>query len=310
MNPMGISPQKEANDCLPNGRFDTTPREIIRAGPCLIDGNNMFRSVQEITKVTGNFANMFSASYMFHDCGALTSFSAGLPALQSAYSMFNSSSVVSFHAATPSLSTGNYMFCNCNSLTFFEAELLSLRDGDYMFNHTGLTSFNLELPWLINGSYMFYECASLSSFKSSLPYLMDGAAMFCNCTSLVSFGVLNSGVELPTLRNGDNMFHGCAALTVRYYFLLPLITSSVSMFEGCEMLSVAVEMPRLIDGTAMFNGCRSLNSPNLSNTIESLPTYNDGSYHEIGFVGVPALTQAYINLAAAKGWTVKGTPSS
>jgi len=167
MNPMGLN-RKPANDCLPDGTFDTTPRAIVRGGACLIGGNNMFRNIKEVTTILGDFAN---------------------------------------------LTNGSGMFWGCNNATRHACSLPKLTNGNNMFDHNDM----------------------MTSWDGTLPSLMTG--------------------------------------------------------------------------TSMFDFCYNLRAESIINIIASLPTYTSGT-HAIGFRHVLALTQAHIDAAAAKGWTVQGTPIS
>jgi len=191
MNPMGLN-RKPANDCLPDGTFDTTPRAIIRGGACLINGDDMFNGDMDIRHITGNFSNLINACSMFMWCGELLSCDALFPALK------------------------------INSMVFTE-------------------------------SGMFSMTKSLKSMQSNFPALTDGMRMF------------------------------------RFDPALETVSSS---------------FPSLVNGDGMFDVCTILDASSITNIIASLPTYTLGG-HNIGFGGVLALTQAHIDSATAKGWTVQ-----
>jgi len=109
MNLMGLN-RKPANDCLPDGTFDLTPRAIIRGGACLIDESNMFRQRDEITTVTGDFTNLTNARTMFYRCHNLTSVTSEFPALTNGYTMFIACPLTEFNIKLPELIKGDGMF--------------------------------------------------------------------------------------------------------------------------------------------------------------------------------------------------------
>lgn len=315
-------------DCLPNGRFDTTPRSIVKGGPCLINGESYFKNNKTVSTVTGKFINMTAADYMFCSCSSLKNSYALLPKLQECSYMFEGCSALSrWTTSMPELRLSDRMFEGCASLGSFESDLPKLTSSVSMFyGCSTLGVFAVDMPNLADSSQMFDICRNLLSFSSNLNHLAKGYKMFHHCAALVDFES-----ALPSLTNGNQMFYYCANLT-DFKADLPSLLSGRDMFKACASITYcSSDLSSLTDGYAMFGGCTSLtsfdgallslsnasgmfdntalNAESITNIISSIPTYTTGE-HLIGFQGVLALNQDHVDAAAAKGWTLEGTPQN
>ena len=124
----------------------------------MFDGTKMFYNEQLLTEWTTPLPNLVVGSGMFATCSSLKSFSGNLNSLQTADSMFESTSLELFAIDLPFLELGSAMFVN-SSLKKFSGQLPRLTDGIAMFNNcTSLTSFTSALPSLANGIVMFSGC--------------------------------------------------------------------------------------------------------------------------------------------------------
>jgi len=198
MNPMGLN-RKPKNDCLPDGTFDTTPRAIIRGGPCLINGNYMFASSTYVERVEGNFANMTTAMGMFDNNNNLMSCNAAFPNLTvaggttSLLGMFGGSTIKTFTSELPKLKASIQMFRGCLELT----------------------SVTSEFPSLLNSHQMFASCYKLTSVTSEFPSLLNGEQMFDNCVLLKEDFITAVIASLPSYTSGTHTigFKDVPALT-------------------------------------------------------------------------------------------------
>jgi len=278
MNPMGLN-RKPANDCLSDGTFDTTPRAIIRGGPCLIDGRELFKGKAEITTVTGNFKNLINANDMFSRNPNLSKFDARLDKVRDA----------------GGLVVGDI------ALTEWHIPLPAATNANYAFTETSIKSAILDMPNVTMAHSAFYK-VPLEDFQGNLDSLDWAPWMFCG-TKLTSFDV-----NLPKMTKGLGLFLG--ARLEEWHIPLPALVNGETMFFGnLNLLSFDCALPLLTQGVMMFDNCTKLNATSITNIIASLPTYTSGIYN-IGFENVLALTQAHIDAAAAKGWTVQGTPQA
>jgi len=299
MNPMGTK-SEPANDCLADGTFDLTPRAVIRGGACLIDGSNMFRDVYDITTIAGNFKNLINGSRMFLRCRNVSSISATFPKLVNGYGMFNDINVTSFDIDISLVTDLGWAFSYNKKLTRFSSPLPNLVNASNCFNQTGLLSWDIPLPNLVFGDGMFDNC-DFTTIDLQLPKCTTTSKCHINSTSLKT-----AIYDLPVATMIDRMFYNCAVLT-DITMSCPLATYAWLMFYNCPKLVTVPDFPNLANGTAMFDGCSSLGDNTITDIIASLPTYTTG-VHDIGFENVPALTQEHIDAAAAKGWTIQGTP--
>jgi len=299
MNPMGLN-RKPANDCLPDGTFDTTPRAIIRGGACLIDGTEMFADSIELEKVTGNFSNLTVGEAMFKWCKSIKIVDAQFPKIDNMAEMFQDCAMSSFTSDVSTVKSMFWCFSYNRKLTRFSSPLPNLVNASNCFNQCGLLSWDIPLPNLVFGDGMFDGC-DFTTIDLQLPK--------CTTTSKchINSAYLKTAIyDLPAAAIIDRMFYNCAVLT-DVTMSCPLATNAHYMFYHCPKLVAVPDFPNLSNGEAMFDGCSSLGDNTITNIIASLPTYTTEE-HNIGFKDVPALTQAHIDAAAAKGWTVQGTP--
>lgn len=133
--------------------------------PCLILGDNMFKSSTSLSNFRSPLPSLTCASGMFRGCTKLTIFRTKLPSLSRAKSMFNDDDELTIvDTCLPNLTYGNNMFSNCPKLTIVNlssTSLSNLYDGTFMFHHNTARDFNKfkgDLSSLETAEYMFTGC--------------------------------------------------------------------------------------------------------------------------------------------------------
>lgn len=130
--------------------------------------------------------------------------------------------------------------------------LETLTRGRSLFRGSSLVSWERDMPLLEDGVYMF-SWSKLLKFKGALPSLREAQDMFFACRALTSFVS-----DTPLLKYGANMFHDCRCLKV-FDSDLHSLRDGQSMFYVCESLEhLHTHLPSLEKASSMFNHCCSL----------------------------------------------------
>lgn len=212
----------------------------------------------------------------------LDEFRADMRSLNSAASMFASSSITSFSGGTggiadfKSLTNANDMFRKCGNLVSIKMDASSLQTVEgFVEGCTSLQSFKGSLSSLIDGSEMFKGLSEFVTFSADVTSLKDGSDMF-NGTSLSSFTEdlpsLTSGIrmfygtqlsniklEAPELKFGEDMFGNCSQL-LDISFNTPSLTYADRMLQGTNVINVELVAPELQSAEGMFENVTTLSS--------------------------------------------------
>ena len=165
----------------------------------------------------------------------------------------------------------------------------------------GANLFNnpLYLPKATNCEYMLYNAKNFNQ-DLSLPnatncsYMLNGAISFA------------SPLYLPNATNCNGLLYN--AVVFNQPLSLPKATECKVLLYGATAFNQAVSLPSCVDATNAFNNT-NMSAENISKTLDSLPTWEDGAEHVITFTGATgasSLTQSSPSVASAiaKGWTV------
>lgn len=172
-------------------------------------------------------SDVLSMSFMFYQCGAVTSLD---------LSSFDMSSVADM----------SYMFRSCTSLT------------SVGFSSTGT-------PKLENMAHMFRGCGKLTSLdlsKFTTARVTQMNELFRSCSKLAALDI--SSFDTSSVTNMYYLFFGCSALSALdlRHFDTSQVTNMAGMFSGCSGLASldvsGFKTGNVADMGSMFNGCTGL----------------------------------------------------
>ena len=262
VNGINGNPQNNSNEFRANLTKNDNNVVIIRFNTPIINCNNMFYKLSNITKVNikqidGNIKSMLR---MFSGCKSLISIE---------FNKINTSNLTSIVE----------MFSNCESLisldlSNFDKTLLTDMNNVFKgcISLKYLNIYYLDTSLVSDMSRMFYDCISLKSLDLSnlnTSSLESTSKMFYNCISLISLNLSNFNTSSVT--NIQGMFSYCKSLKSLNLssFKLTKCNSTQSMFLYCESLVSldisSFDTSSIIEMESMFRGCYSLTSLNLSN---------------------------------------------
>lgn len=179
-------------------------------------------------------SDVLSMSFMFYQCGAVTSLD---------LSSFDMSSVADM----------SYMFRSCTSLT------------SVSFSSTGT-------PKLENMAHMFRGCGKLTSLdlsKFTTARVTQMNELFRSCSKLAALDI--SSFDTSSVTNMYYLFFGCSALSALdlRHFDTSQVTNMAGMFSGCSGLASldvsGFKTGNVADMSYMFSSCSNLISLSLSN---------------------------------------------
>ena len=262
---------------------------IASSGNYLFGGNsssNSFSSLETIDLTYLDTSQVTDMSYMFDDCGKLTSLN---------LSNFDTSQVTNMRSMfddcgkLTSLNLSNFdtsqvtnmrsMFYSCSSLqsldlsNFDTSQVTNMRSMFYSCSSLqSLDVSNFNTIQVIDMGFVFYNCSKLtsldvSSFNTS--QVTDIGSMFRNCSSLSSLDVSTFNTSQAT--DMSYMFDSCSNLTNLdvSHFDTSQVTDMGYMFSSCNSLSIIdvshFDTSQVTDMSYMFESCRSLLSLDVSN---------------------------------------------
>ena len=188
----------------------------------------------QIKSAEVNVEHMYDASWMFYECGNMTSVDLG---------NFYTSRIGNMHA----------MFYGCTSLKNVDLSKFDTNNVHYMSNMfwgckslENLDLSNFDTSQVTHMGGMFDGCSSLtsldlSSFDTGL--VSDMSWMFCGCSSLTDLN-LNSFETRQVMFMAD-MFDGCSSLS----------SLDLSSFDGSSLSDIQLTWDEAI---IVFDGCDNL----------------------------------------------------
>lgn len=133
------------------------------------------------------------------------------------------------------------------------AGLETLTRGKSLFRGSSLVTWERDMPLLEDGVYMFSWSHQLTQFTGALPSLREAQDMFYECRALTAFVS-----DMPLLKYGARMFNSNHRLKV-FNSDLSSLQEGESMFFWCESLEhLRTNLPALNEAHSMFNRCSSL----------------------------------------------------
>lgn len=220
--------------------------------------------------------------------------------LFSGYTGNNVADLISYND-TSEVADMSYMFNNCGSIT--SIPLLNTSKVTNMTNMFSSCSNLTSVPLLdtskVTNAYgMFYFCSSLTSIPQfDTSEVTSSGYMFYNCTSLTSIPLLNTS----KVTNMQNMFRYCSSLTSIPALDASQVTNFGNTFGVCTALTEIkmTGMSRNFDISASTLFTREA----LVEIITNCATVNSRTL-TMGATNLAKLTQADIDAATAKGWTI------
>lgn len=235
---------------------------------------NTFQHCHSLTSISfpeGALTQVTNMDWAFYSCSRLTSITIPNGALTQVKSMF-------------------WAFKDCKSLTsiiFPEGALTQVLGMHYTFNNckslTSITFPDGALTQVTTMNDAFGSCSSLTSIiftEGALTQLKSIYDTFINCYSITSI-IFPQGA-LTQVTNMQYAFANCSALQDLTIYNLPNIN--------------------LTD--AGFSKCTSLTLQSLQNIINALPVTTSGYRCTIGTTNLNKLSDADIQIATDKGWTL------
>lgn len=254
-------------------------------------------NVNSVSFKEGNLTQVRDMQYTFSYCSSLTSitFEEGaltqLTSMENTFQLCSSLTSITFPngALTQVIHMGN-AFYNCTSLssiTFPEGTFTKVEGlGAAFYNCHNLTSIifpegTLKQLRLIHST--FYNCSKLTSItfpEGALTQVTSTHQIFWNCSSLISV-IIPAGAFTKVTYLG-NLFHNCKALQDLTIYNLPNINLT----------------------TIGLMHCTSLTIQSLRNILNALPVTTSGYKCTIGTTNLNKLSDADIQIATDKGWTL------
>ena len=271
--------------------------------------SNMTLSLLEVDYL--NTSNVTDMSYMFYNCGSLTSLDVN---------NFNTSNVTDMQ----------YMFCNCKKLTTLDVsnfDTSNVIDMGHMFAHckslTSLEVSNWDTGNVTNMVNMFDLCSSLVSLDVSnwnVSKVQNMGAMFGTCSSLKELNLSNWKTD--SLTKADWMFNKCLKLQELDLssWNVNNVTNMVYMLSDCEsLIQLNLSNWNLINANIAdifsaysYSGCPNLNNIIMNNSdynsinkiINQLPTRTTDSMGVLDVFDIDDISQIDMTTVNSKYWTI------
>ena len=224
--------------------------------------SNMTLSLLEVDYL--NTSNVTDMSYMFYNCGSLTSLDVN---------NFNTSNVTDMQ----------YMFCNCKKLTTLDVSNFDTSNVTNMFNMFG----NCTLLTKIEG---------LENFNTSKVINMGQLFM---STALTELDL--SRFDVSKVTNIDYIFQFDNALTklnLSNWHIQPDVRVEVP-FMGTMTFTIFTNCYELTNIIMNDSDCNSINK-----IISVLPTRTSDSKGTLDIVGIDDISQVDIDTLNSKYWTI------
>ena len=165
------------------------------------------------------------------------------------------------------------------SLDLSSWDTSNVTDMNSMFSEcmkiTSLDLSSLNVDNVTNMANLFYYCSDAKSINLTgwnTSNVTDMNSMFSYCNALTSIDDISGfrDLDMSNVTKIEYMFSSCNKLTsVDLTLNAPMLTSTVSMFGGCEELTSVIinspSNPKLTSMDYMFNYCNKLTDVDLSN---------------------------------------------
>lgn len=212
-----------------------------------------------------------------------------------------------------SLKSSFYYCPALKSISFPEGALTQVTDLSSVFYSCSLLS-SIYFPngalTQVNTMYdTFKYCSSLTSItlpEGSLTSVTILGSTFQRCRSLSSISFPEG--SLTQVKSMIFTFSGCDTLSSIYFpeGALTQVTQIILDFYGCTSLKdlIIYNLPNINLSQTGFTYCTSLTLQSLQNILNALPVTTSGYKCTIGTTNLNKLSDADIQIATDKGWTL------